>query len=277
MMVEEMLILIFETHCPKWFIFDGAYPYRGMLNAIKEEETIEKIWVRRGMLKKGSSIPIDSVGHFDLIVHPEDAITDEEDKLEHNVNSIHISPITLIDSDEMWTRKQARKRLGVPEDCKVAYVQLGAGRINDIDSEIRTVVDALLKNDNIYIVLGESMLGERIEMDLERVHILRDYPNALYFKGFDISIQAGGYNSFHEMRKMQMPTLFLPNLDTGMDDQTARCKIADKEGWGITLIDRNQTLISTAIDELLNRKQSRMNYKNGSSELTNYLLKVDTK
>ena len=38
----------------------------------------------------------------------------------------------------------ARGRLNLSDGSKIVYVQLGAGRINDIDSEIRLTVDALL-------------------------------------------------------------------------------------------------------------------------------------
>ena len=76
------------------------------------------------------------------------------------------------------------------------------------------------------------MIGARIDVQMPNVHILRDYPNAQYFNGFDAVIQAGGYNSFHETRAFGLPALFYPNLETGMDDQLARCLLAEEEGWG---------------------------------------------
>ena len=90
-------------------------------------------------------------------------------------------------------------------------------------------MDALLSHDDVHVVLGESLLGDRLQINLDRVHLIRDYPNALFLNAFDVSIQAGGYNSFHEMRKQAIPTLFLPNMNTGMDDQLARCEVAEKE------------------------------------------------
>ena len=77
------------------------------------------------------------------------------------------------------------------------------------------------------------MLGERLKFTHERLRVVRDYPNALYALAFDASVQAGGYNSYQEMRMFGIPTLFIPNMDTGMDDQVARCKIAEEEGWGL--------------------------------------------
>ena len=76
------------------------------------------------------------------------------------------------------------------------------------------------------------MLGKRVKISNKRVTILRDYPNSLYYNAFDFSVQAGGYNSFHEMRNLGLPTLFYPNMNTGMDDQT-RCLISLKTSNGV--------------------------------------------
>ena len=251
MLVEEMLTLAIETHHPRYFIFDGSYPYRGMLNALFGRDEIQRIWMRRGMFRKGASIPVDSIEHFDLIVHPGDAIEVADSEVEHNVDVLKTPPITLLESNEMLTREHARRRLNLSMGATVTYVQLGAGQINDIASEIRLTVEALLEHENMHVVLGESMLGERLPILQERVHLLRDYPNALYFKAFDFSVQAGGYNSFHEMRIMGIPTLFYPNMETGMDDQKARCEIAISEGWGLVTMIRNKTTIYKDINKLL--------------------------
>ena len=251
MLVEEMLSLIFDTHAPKNFIFDGAFPYRGMLDAINGRENLNRVWVRRGMFKKGKSVPVGSIEHFDLIVHPGDAVNVKHSEIQHNVEVLNTDPILLINQNDMFSRDDARNRLGVPDDSIVVYVQLGAGQINDIDSEIKITVDCLLDNEDIFIVIGESMLGERVKISNKRVTILRDYPNSLYFNAFDYSIQAGGYNSFHEMRSMKLPTLFYPNLNTGMDDQKSRCMISVDEGWGIVNTNRNIGNISKDIKKLL--------------------------
>lgn len=241
-MVQEMLTLVLETHRPSAFVFDGAFPYRGMLDSLDTIAVPKKIWVRRGMFRKGSSIPVDSIGKFDLIVHPGDAVPHASSEVEHNAQVELVDAIMVLDSDEMWSRVDARHRIGVPEDAKVVYVQLGAGRINEIDSEIRMVVDALLESEDVHVVLGESMLGDRLRIGLDRVHLVRDYPNALFLRAFDCSVQAGGYNSFHEMRTLRIPTLFLPNLNTGMDDQLARCRVAEEEGWGIVATEDRKSI-----------------------------------
>jgi len=272
MLVEEMLTLVFEVHKPKWFIFDGAFPYQGMLNAINQEQSMKKIWLRRGMFKKRSSIPVDSIGFFDSIIHPKDAVERTVTENIHSVNTESVSPITLIDYDEMLSRSDARNRLGIPLDCKVTYVQLGAGRINEIDSDIRVIVDCLLKDNDMYVIIGESMLGKRVNINLKRLRIIRDYPNAIYLNGIDYSVQAGGYNSFHEMRNMRLPTLFIPNLNTGMDDQLARCKIAKEEGWGVVLNAVNTNTVNEALSKIYQLKSTPKFGKNGADEISKLIV-----
>ena len=242
-LLEEELSVCFETHRPSMFLFDGAFPYRGMLRAIQGRNSIQKMWMRRGTFRKGSSIPVDSIEHFDAVIHPEDSVDTVLEDVEHNIEVMTCPPIVMLDSEELLSKEKARSRLGLPQDAIVVYVQLGAGEINDIESEIRLTLECLLENPAVYVILGESLIGERIDVDLPRVQILRDYPNSMYFRGFDATVQAGGYNSFHETRTFGLPALFYPNLNTGMDDQLARCKVAEEEGWGIVLEIRNNKTI----------------------------------
>ena len=275
MLVEEMLTLVFEVHKPKLFIFDGAYPYRGMLNAIGNKLTTKKIWVRRGTFKKGSSVPVDSFDFFNLVIHPKDSEEIRDSEIIHSIETKMVSPISIIDGETMLSREDVRNRFGIPLNSKVFYVQLGAGQINQIDSEIRTVVDTILEDENAYVVLGESLLGERISLNLERLRVIRDYPNAIYFNGFDFSVQAGGYNSFHEMRIMQIPTLFLPNLQTGMDDQLARCMVAESEGWGVVEKKRTNIAIKKALEKLNSVKKISIEFTNGATEVAELILGDD--
>ena len=255
-MLEEQLSLVFSQHKPSLFIFDGAFPYRGMLNAVSSFQGIKNVWIRRGMFKKGSNIPVDSIQHFDLIVRPEDSIPATLDEISHEVETLNVPPIVLLNEEDLLSRKDARLRLMLPEKGPVVYVQLGAGRINDINSEVRLTIDSLL-SEGVSVVLGESMLGERLPVELEGVYLLRDYPNSMFFNAFDASIQAGGYNSYHEVRKFGLPTIFYPNMNTGMDDQLARCKQAEIEGWGIVVESRNEQTIPAAVTRLLKLERRR--------------------
>ena len=272
-LIEEELNLLFDFHRPSTFVFDGAFPYRGMLRAIGGRPDIDSIWMRRGSFKDGANIPVDSIQHFDLVIHPEDAFGTKANRIEHDVETRVVPPILLLDDNELMSRDAARKRLSLPLDSTVVYVQLGAGEINSIDSEIRMTIEALTSHDHVHVVLGESMIGSRLETNLERVHIIRDYPNMRYRNAFDMTVQAGGYNSFHEARQFNLPTLFLPNMDTGMDDQLSRCRAAESEGWGFVLEERDFNSIDQAIASLLSFNIEVENkVANGSAVVSDILL-----
>ncbi|RJV01036.1 MAG: hypothetical protein DWC11_05095, partial [Candidatus Poseidoniales archaeon] len=117
-MCQEMLTLVLETHRPQSFVFDGAFPYRGMLDALATIDVPQKVWVRRGMFRKGTSVPVDAIGRFDLIVHPGDAVPHAASEVEHGVEELHVPPMLLIDPEEMWARETARRRLGVPQNAR---------------------------------------------------------------------------------------------------------------------------------------------------------------
>lgn len=273
-LLEEQLIICLDTHRPSMFLFDGAFPYRGMLRAIQGRNKMSKLWMRRGTFRKGSSIPVDSVQYFDTIIHPEDSVSAAVDYRGHDIEVITCPPIVMLDYDELLSKEKSRSRLGLPQDAIVVYVQLGAGEINDIESEVRLTLEALLENPELYVVLGESLIGERIQFYLPRVQVLRDYPNSMYFRGFDATVQAGGYNSFHETRKFGLPTLFYPNMNTGMDDQLARCKVAEQEGWGIVLESRTPKKIKSYCHQLILNigVEKQLTNENGADILSRTLL-----
>jgi spore coat polysaccharide biosynthesis predicted glycosyltransferase SpsG len=256
-LVEDMLHMVFDMHRPKWFMFDGAFPYRGMLNAIASQQHMQKWWMRRGSIKSNKSIPIDSQSFFDGVIIPSEGWDVEVQDGEHIV-----APIKAIEPQDAWERTLARSRLSVPDVAKVVYVQLGAGRINDIENILEMVLDALFAHPEVYVVLGESMLGERLSFTHERLRIIRDYPNALYAHAFDASIQAGGYNSYQEMRMFGIPTLFIPNTETGMDDQVVRCRVAEKEGWGLVFVAGEDDL-GDSINQVLNLSAKPILSENG--------------
>ena len=104
-LLEEELTLCLETHKPSMFIFDGAFPYRGMLRSIQGRPNISKLWLRRGTFRKGASIPVDSIQHFDSIIRPMDSISEELEQIEHNLEVITSDPIVLLDEEDINNKR----------------------------------------------------------------------------------------------------------------------------------------------------------------------------
>jgi len=249
---EELLATVFEIHRPSVFVFDGAYPYRGMLNAIKNRTGLTNVWVRRGAFKKGGTkIPVDSIEHFHHILRPGDSVETTVEEIDFTTPVTHLKPILLAKPEDLLSREEARLRLGLPMDGTAVYLQLGAGKINDIEGQLDMAIRLLNEHENVHMVVGESIIGDRLKLKGERVRIIRDYPNSLLFNAFDFAIMAGGYNSYHEAIAFALPTLFIPNLDTGMDDQLARVKAGEADGACMVLSDQNEAAFREALHQLM--------------------------
>lgn len=279
---EELLSLVFAIHRPKAFIFDGVYPYRGMLNGISSyPDRMLKIWLRRGSIKSESKgIPVDSVGKFHAIIRPGDSVSDRfTDELKHNVPILRTNPILLLEKEDMAKRGTLRNRLGIPDEALLCYVQLGAGRINDIESDLSLTLDALSNFENVYSVVGESMLGERTTFDHPRIRVIRDYPNSKYFLDVDFAVIAGGYNTYHEIIEASIPSICFPNPKTGRDDQFARTKLAAESGCMIVVKNRTKESVSISLDRIMDsevrsimrKKCSLLHRKNGAQDVTEWL------
>jgi len=120
------------------------------------------------------------------------------------------------------------------------------------------------------------MIGNRLNITGERIRTLRDYPNSLYFNSFDFAIMAGGYNSYHEAIAFQLPTICLPNKNTGMDDQVARANVAGEACAMYVIQDITEDKLSDAITSMMDiekRKEfieamTHLEKANGADELS---------
>jgi hypothetical protein len=72
------------------------------------------------------------------------------------------------------------------------------------------------------------------------------------------------------MRMFGIPTLFIPNMDTCMDDQVARCRVAEEEGWGVLHIDGDGDL-QQKLASTLNLTPNPIVSENGVHSIKNLL------
>ena len=85
---------------------------------------------------------MDSLEIFDYLIRPGDSVEPNTNEDETNKPTIHCDPVVLLDDDEI-VANVLKSRLGIPEDEIVAYVQLGAGNINDISTDISIILQVL--------------------------------------------------------------------------------------------------------------------------------------
>jgi UDP:flavonoid glycosyltransferase YjiC (YdhE family) len=249
-------------------VFDGSNPYSGLLSAFATTD-IRKVWVQRGMWKKGH-MNLEHVRRgrlFDLIIEPGDVA---ESLAAENVDSpafdkVRTDPIWLLDPDELLSRGDARAALGMTEGTRTCLVQLGSGTNRDNVSLLKTIIPAL-KRQGITPFIAEWLMGSEVPRIWPGVVYLRVFPLAKYFNAFDFCISAAGYNSFHELIGFALPTVFIANEHHMMDDQAARARFAMENDAAIWMKEDAVQEIETAI-ELIMREDVRAMMKTASTAL----------
>jgi UDP:flavonoid glycosyltransferase YjiC (YdhE family)/2-polyprenyl-3-methyl-5-hydroxy-6-metoxy-1,4-benzoquinol methylase len=226
----QTLRTIVATHRPPVLVYDGVSPYQGLMRAIAEAGFAYTAMILRLRHKHDRlTALVDRLGQFDELLFPGErdvAIPPALAGLPHHT----FNPIIHLDRDELLPRAQARRQLRIPSDRKAVYIQLGAGNINDNRAWLDAVLAVLARRPDVDIVLAESPIAKESYDQLPGRHVLRQYPNSLYFNAFDLAITAVGYNTFHELLHFGVPAVLIPNQETVTDDQVARAQIAARAG-----------------------------------------------
>ncbi len=237
--LRSRLIEVIDEHAVGAVVFDGTYPYLGMMDVREHRPEVRFVWSRRGMWRPEVTDHLLHVSRdFDLVIEPGELAADEDRGptvgLRHE--ALQVGPVSYLADDEALDRTAARTELGLSADAVVALVQLGAGNIDDVDSTLRRTVE-LLGSLRIDAVVTRSVISARDAVLPPHVHAISAYPLARYLAAFDLAIAASGYNTFHELSAAAVPTVFVPNLVTSLDDQVARARWAAAVGTGACVMD----------------------------------------
>jgi UDP:flavonoid glycosyltransferase YjiC (YdhE family) len=214
---------------PAVVVFDGTWPYNGIPQVRDAFPEARWVWSRRGMWRHGRSAEqLAKAAWFDAVVAPGELAAAYDRGATSRADGLRVGPVTLLDTDELDDRDTARRALGLPLNRRLALVALGAGNINDTSQETGATV-AALRWLGVEICVTQTPIADadRARSD---VHVVREFPLSRRFRAFDLAVSASGYNSFHELLRFGIPTLFIPNQDTALDDQLARAEFAADRG-----------------------------------------------
>jgi UDP:flavonoid glycosyltransferase YjiC (YdhE family) len=233
-LLAQQIQLIVDTHQPSVFVYDGVFPYRGVLEAIEQCQFVHTAMVLR-LRHKHDRVPemAEKLTAFNELIFPGEAGTngDISELVPPELAKLPcrmVDPIVYLDREELLPREQVRAKWNVPPDKKLVYVQLGAGNINDIQALTEQIVSILAPRKDVAVVLAESPIAERVFGGRADIRVLRHYPNSLYCNGFDLAITAVGYNTFHEQMHFGVPSVLIPNQETRTDDQARRAMTAHR-------------------------------------------------
>lgn len=242
---------------PDVLVFDGTHPYAGLDAALAAHPRTRAVWSRRGMWRPGRNVDqLAKAAWFDAVVEPGDLagaadVGATRSAAASGPGVVRVDPVTLVDRDHLSSRAQARRALGLPADGPLALVSLGAGNINDTEGEVGAAA-AALRAQGVGVCVTAPSIADRAYAGSD-VHLVRHFPLSEHFAAFDCAVAAAGYNSFHESLRLGVPTLFVPNQHTSLDDQEARARYAAERGWALSAPTLTGGRADRLVAELLER------------------------
>ena len=116
-------------------------------------------------------------------------------------------------------------------------------------------------------MLAESTIATTPLPRIAGAKVVKLYPVSRYLRAFDLTVSAAGYNSFHEQIGFGIPTVFLPNAATRLDDQVGRARFAAATGVALAVEDPSTGELEEVLDQAA-RPEVRAGLAHRCRELT---------
>ena len=252
---------IIRFYDAKVLLFDGNAAFQGVIDACDANPNVWSVWCRRAMWQPGVGATfIEREKHFDAVLEPQELAEDFDTGLtRHSRGRARVvGPIRLLDDHELLPREVARRELGLEGSGPAVLVQLGSGNNFRYDVAQWRLFESLRERGDVQVVAAEWLMAKRSLDAGGQIRAIRTYPLSRYFRAFDASISAVGYNSYHELVHAKIPTLFIPNENPRQDNQLARARFAERHGFGICVRTQEVYRLRRALDRLLDPAECQL-------------------
>lgn len=216
--------LLFERVRPEVVVFDGTWPYRGLLHAARAYGVPKLVWSNLVLYKSTMrAVPV-SEENFDLVIRlGELGTTYEVEQEGPGTRKVIVPPVTLLNEDELLGRHEAREALALERDGRYALFSLGPGNLKDV-SGIGHGLLAEVKARGYQVVWARAPISLKDVALPEGVTAITRYPLVRYLRAFDVFVGAAGYNTCCEVVQAGVPSLLVPNALLA-DDQPRRARM----------------------------------------------------
>lgn len=242
--------MLFERVRPEIVVFDGTWPYRGLLHAAAAYGDARMVWSDLTLYKRGwREVPV-SESNFDLVIKLGELGSGfSVDREGQPARKVTIPPLTLLRDDELLDRDSARSSLELERDGRYALFSLGPGNVKDVSAIGRGLIDEMKSRG--YVVVWTRTPISASDMALpDGVIPISVYPLVRYMRAFDVIVSAAGYNSCCEVLQSGVPTLFVPNTLVA-DDQTRRAQLVAAAAPAVICSCETTVQRARAVEQLL--------------------------
>jgi UDP:flavonoid glycosyltransferase YjiC (YdhE family) len=248
--LAQRLGLMFERVRPEVVVFDGTWPFRGLLDAAAAYGVPRIVWSNLTLYKEGMrKVPVRE-SNFDLVIRLGELGSHFAVEREATPGrKVTIPPVTLLKEDELLGRDEARDALGLSRDGRYALFSLGPGNLKDVSSIGRGLIDEMKER-------GYTVVWARAPISVKDLPLPDDiipiavYPLVRFMRAFDVFVGAAGYNTCCEVLQSGVPSLFVPNTEVA-DDQTRRAEMVAQAAPAVVSPCETSEQRSRAVERLL--------------------------
>ena len=242
------------------FVFDGGYVFDSVYRTIIEKN-LAAVWIRRGLWSavQDNRIPLDREKVFARVIVPQEAFGDLNQSYSGGAHVRNVGPIVQrIDRAKVnaKVRKRLAKSLGLSFD-KLVVTMLGGGVAADLTAHAQAVCNAVEARDDTLnlIVMWPGAIVPQAYYNWTRSRVVTTHHAGLLAASADAMVSAAGYNSVHEALYNRIPAIFVPQVASYMDNQTARAEKAEELGLALHVPPGKPGQIERALGRLLSGTQ----------------------
>jgi hypothetical protein len=252
-LADRIVALIQEVGASA-FVFDGVYPYDGVLRALRRMPDVPFIWSRRAMWQKGvGARALRYRKLFAAVLEPGDlAAAGDVGRTATLTDARRLGPITLVGHVPALPRDQARTELGLDLDRPTVLLTLGSNRRTDLYAAYQRTVERFSAAGWQVAVTTSPIRDQGTLAGGPRV--ISVFPLVRYLRAFDAAVSASGYNAVHELLYSALPTLLVPNADAITDDQRTRARVVANTGLALAADPERPREFDAALDRLLDER-----------------------
>lgn len=216
--------LMLEELRPVAAVFDGSWPFAGFMHACDQFDVPVRIWSDRGLYKEDmEAVPV-AESEFDLVIQPGEVGSDfTVERARRPGRKVTTPPVTLLKCDELLSRDDARKQLGLEPESRYALFSLGPGNLKDVSAVALGLYEEMRKR-GFTVVFARAPISIRDVALPDDVQTVSVYPLVRFLRAFDVVASAAGYNACCEIVQAGVPSLLVPNTQVA-DDQVLRADL----------------------------------------------------
>jgi predicted glycosyltransferase len=215
-------------------VLDGPFAKCLVMRRVKPE------FARRPVFRAALSL-------YDKVLLPH--TRDDAEYGELPSGAVFCGEVVQLDRAEAYSREALLQMLGVDARMRLIYVSAGGGGDPDSEAMLERIISSFAAREDCFLLVGAGPLYRGRRKQGERLCWWTQSGVARAFAACDLAICAAGYNTFHELLHLGVPSIFFAQEKVA-DEQEQRVRAAVEAGaclaWDGVDTDALQELVEQA-------------------------------